>query len=235
MKKIFALLLAAVMCLSLSACFVKNNDKEILGKWQSLDGGILEFFEDGTVNRRGDVLNWWYDKDTEKYFISDGDDTASFKIKFFESRHFFTIDGEHFYSADTFNMVYWGFMQEKIASLTEGKTELVSGGTYTTADGVKFVLEKVEISHSESNHAFDLYITHTADIKIEQANYEATFSGWKSIDFAKVDSKTAGDTYCYSGGDLDMEDIENDKNYFGILSLTINGSECYVDINTFFK
>ena len=235
MKKILALLLVAVMCFPLVACFGDDSTEDIVGKWQSLDGGILEFFEDGTVTRGGEVLNWWYDKEFGKYFVSDGDTKDSFTLKLFESRRFFTLDDEIFYSADTFNMVYWGFMQEKIASLTEGKTELVVGEAYTTSDGVEFVVEKVELTSHESGYAFNIYINHIPSIRVGNGDYEATYSGWVTFDITEDSGKTVGDTHCYSGGSLDMEDLKNDKNYFGILSLTINDSECYIQIQSFFE
>ncbi len=235
MKKIIALLLVAVMCFALSSCFGDEAAEDIAGKWQSLDGNIYEFFADGTVKRGGETLNWWFDKSTKKYCISDGDMTHSFALKLYESRRFFTIEEEHFYAAETFNMVYWGFMSEKVASLTDSKTELIPGKKYVAANGTQFVFEGCEIITRDSVSSFALYFSCVDGIKLGKAEYEATFSKLSSFKLNEFSDKADGDTLCFVGGDLDMEDVKNDKNYFGILSFTVNGSECYVQVQQFFE
>lgn len=100
MKKALSLVLALVMCLSLCACGngEKSAKKAILGTWGIVgDAESMVFTEDGKATYGSDEYDWWYDKDTEKYFLSVYGITFSFVIEEDEYGRFFTADGEKFY------------------------------------------------------------------------------------------------------------------------------------------
>jgi len=73
MKKLIAILLVAVMCLSLVACGGNNASagKAIVGEWKDANGNTLIFNNDGTgVDAGGDAFKWRYDSELECYDIS---------------------------------------------------------------------------------------------------------------------------------------------------------------------
>ena len=84
MKKIMAIILAIVICLSLAACVngVTNSaEKALVGKWQSLEeGDIIEFKEDGTGIWSGKEFEWAYEKDEQKYSMTGIGITITFEI-----------------------------------------------------------------------------------------------------------------------------------------------------------
>ena len=105
MKKAISLLLALVMCLSLCACGGGNSaEKAIIGEWKILDGSdVLIFNEDGTVDRNGEKLDWWYDSDGERYCISYFGMTFNFVIQTENDIRFFTIENVPYYHADDYD------------------------------------------------------------------------------------------------------------------------------------
>lgn len=106
MKKLIALLLAAVMCLSLVACGGGNNasaEKAIVGEWKTLDGGVTTFNEDGTGTAPyGGAFSWKYDTETEWYMMSLEGMTFSCEIKNEDGIRFISIEGEKYYHADDY-------------------------------------------------------------------------------------------------------------------------------------
>ena len=94
MKKTLSLILALAMCLSLCACGgadtpstneVNNNnssnaEKAIIGAWNMGEYDVFVFSEDGKVARGEAQYDWWYDKETERYFLSVNGITLSFVI-----------------------------------------------------------------------------------------------------------------------------------------------------------
>lgn len=100
MKKALSLVLALVLCLSLCACSngEKSAKKAILGSWGIVGySESMVFTEDGKATYGSDEYDWWYDKDTEKYFLSVYGITFTFVIEEDEYGRFFTADGENFY------------------------------------------------------------------------------------------------------------------------------------------
>lgn len=82
-KKIIAILLVAVMCLSLVACGGGSSDAEkaLVGQWQSLgDGDIIEFKEGGTGVWYEQSFEWDYEKADQKYSMTVIGMTVTFEI-----------------------------------------------------------------------------------------------------------------------------------------------------------
>ena len=79
MKKIFALLLVAILCFSLASCGNKA-EKEIVGEWKCENFfsrvAVAEFYKDGTGTLTNfsssdttEDFTWKYDKDLSSYTI----------------------------------------------------------------------------------------------------------------------------------------------------------------------
>lgn len=124
MKKLIALLLAAVMCLSLVACGVGSGNETIetkgseentsnttsevetsapedaiIGEWTTLSGSTLTFNEDGTGTAPNGEFSWKYDTDTEWYLLSFMGITFSFEIETENDIHSISLEGETYYHA----------------------------------------------------------------------------------------------------------------------------------------
>ena len=73
MKKLIAIILVAVMCLSLVACGggSKDAEKALVGEWRGFyDSEYLcsmHFYEDGTCVEGEYACEWEYDKNNERY------------------------------------------------------------------------------------------------------------------------------------------------------------------------
>ena len=83
MKKLIAILLAAVMCLSLVACDggSASAEKALMGQWQSLeDGDIIEFKENGELVWLEQTFEWDYEKADQKYSMTVMGMTVTFEI-----------------------------------------------------------------------------------------------------------------------------------------------------------
>ena len=104
MKKIFALLLVAVMCLSLVACGGGSGSakKEIVGEWKIDDGPwTLIFNEDGTgEDPDGESLTWEYNSETEKYDVEFLYYGVTFNLTIFtndDGTEFISVKGVKYY------------------------------------------------------------------------------------------------------------------------------------------
>lgn len=83
MKKIIALLLVAVMCLSMVACGGGSSEakKELVGQWKSIEeGDVIEFKEDGTGIWYEQSFEWDYEKADQKYSMTVIGMTVTFEI-----------------------------------------------------------------------------------------------------------------------------------------------------------
>ncbi len=109
MKKIIALLLLAVICLSLVACGNKA-EKEIVGEWKCADFGgsgerLFIFNKDGTGNTTifyggtESGLRWKYDEDLSVYTIAfDNGETLNTTIKTDEGgRYIYVVVGKFYF------------------------------------------------------------------------------------------------------------------------------------------
>ena len=119
MKKIIALLLVAVMCISFIACdktegngISQNNSNkeknEIVGTWVPAEDSMLAgysfvFNEDGTGTLKSIQTKWKYDRELSSYIIANasGEVYCIFEIITDDSgARYFKISGEKFYFQD---------------------------------------------------------------------------------------------------------------------------------------
>lgn len=101
MKKLIALLLVAVTCLSLVACGGKIENK-IVGEWKIDDGPwTMTFNEDGTgEDPDGESLTWEYNSETEKYDVEFLYYGATFNLTIFtddNGNEYISIKGVKYY------------------------------------------------------------------------------------------------------------------------------------------
>lgn len=232
MKKLIALLLAVVMCLSLVACGGGSSaEKAILGAWKDADSyDVLVFTEDGKITRDDVTMEWWYDKEADRYSLSFFGMTFTFVIEEDENGRYFTIEDLRYYYVENYDPD--AMEAEKIASITEGKTELVVGNSYTTANGVDFTFEKAGLSGEEDDIQFDLYFTHEGELEISDEKYESA-SGWSSFGLGSQMEGSWGNTHRYSGGFEEMSELEQDKEAYGYLCFSIDGEAYFVSIDAF--
>lgn len=165
MKKLVALLLVAVMCLSLVACGGENettktsNDsitekdntnqsskKEtsgkdaIIGEWKATDGTAFVFEKGGTAQFNGKEITWKYDKELKCYVLA-LKVTMSVNIEIENDIRFFQIMDTRYYDIDDYEK---GAELEKQAAMeelngyTEGKTKIEAGKSYDLGNGVMF-------------------------------------------------------------------------------------------------
>ncbi len=239
MKKILALLLATVMCLSLAACGGNGASakKAMIGAWNK-EGGydVCVFSDDGKVTRGSEQYEWWYDKEAERYSMSVYGLTYTFAIEEDETGRFFAVDGIHYYYVENYDpaALEAEYIQNQIISLTEGKTELVVGDTYTTESGVEFTLEKAEIT-GETDCSFNLYITSEEQLSCDNEAYHY-FGGRSSFGIGHQSEANEGNTRRYAGCCFkSLSELEAHKDKYGFLCFTIDETAYYVSINTFFE
>ena len=124
------------------------------------------------------------------------------------------------------------FRTEHIARITDGKTEMIVGNKYTTNHGLEFVFEKAGIYKGETDCMFELYLTSAENIDFDEIRYESA----KIVSsFGMVSQGTEGNTARYAGGYMEMERLEEDREDYGFLTVTIGDSEYYIPIETFFS
>ena len=105
MKRLLAVLLAAMLCLSLVACG-GDAKKAIVGEWKTVDGDTTTFKEDGTGTAPyGGEFSWKYDAETEWYMLSLMGMTYSVQIKTENDIRSINIEGEIYYHADDYEKV----------------------------------------------------------------------------------------------------------------------------------
>ncbi|MBE6636859.1 MAG: hypothetical protein E7618_03530 [Ruminococcaceae bacterium] len=239
MKKLLALLLAAVMCFSLVACGGNgaSAEKAVLGAWNK-EGGydICLFSDDGKVARGNEQYEWWYDKGAERYCMSCYGLTYTFVIEEDETGRFFSVEGIRYYYIENYDpeKLKAEYIQKQIVSLTEGKTELVVGNTYTTANGAEFTFEKAEIT-GETDCFFNLYITSEEQLRCDKEAYHY-FGGRSSFGIGSQSEGNEGKTRRYAGCSFkSLSELEAHKDQYGFLCFTIDETAYYVAINTFFE
>lgn len=238
MKKILALLLAAVMCLSLAACGGNgaSAEKAMIGAWNK-EGGydVCVFSDDGKVARGSEQYEWWYDKEAERYSMSVYGLTYTFAIEEDENGRFFAVDGIRYYYVENYDpaALEAEYIQNQIASLTEGKTELVVGNTYTTANGAEFTFEKAEIT-GETDCFFNMYITSEEQLRFSNESYY--YFGGRSGFGIGFQEGGEGNTRRYGGCSFNnLSALQSHKDKYGFLCFNIDGTSYYVPIDTFFE
>ena len=235
MKKAFSLILALVLCLSLCACDTPSGaEKAVIGAW-IMDGeyDVFVFSEDGkVVVRETEEYDWWYDKDAGRYCISFYGLTYTFVIEENEKGRYFDVDGERLYYVENYDPE--AMEAEKIASIKEGKTELIVGNSYTSENGVIFTFDKAEITGEETDCLFNPYFTHDGSLDLGQADYES-FTHWSGFGLAHQPNGSEGSTHRYAGGFEEMANLQKDREKYGFLCFTIDGTEYFVSIDAFFE
>ena len=260
MKKLLALLLAAVMCLSLAACgggtpntndnsdtqqseqsggenINNSTEKAVIGAWKAEGSNdVFVFSDDGKVTSGDEEYDWWYDKEAERYCLSLLGLTFSFAIEEDETGRFFEIANICYYYVENYDpeAMKAEYIQEQIASVTEGKTELIVGNSYTSENGVSFTFDKAEITGEETDCKFNLYFTHEGRLDWGVTHYKSS-TGNPHFGFGEVKDGSEGNTHHYAGGYMEMANLEKDREEYGFLCLTIDGAEYYVSINAFFE
>ena len=239
MKKIVSLLLVAVMCLSLAACGGNgaSAEKAMIGAWNK-EGGydVCLFSEDGKVARGSEQYEWWYDKEAERYSLSLYGLTYTFVIEEDENGRFFSVDGIRFYYVENYDPAAMEaeYIEKQIATLTEGKTELVVGNTYTTENGVEFTFEKAEIT-GEDDCVFNLYLTSEEELRFSNEKYNS-YGGWSGFGIGHQSEGNEGNTRRYAGCCfMSLSELETHKDKYGFLCFTIGETAYYVSISTFFE
>lgn len=105
MKKLIAIILVAVMCLSLVACGGGSQDAEkaIVGEWKALSGFSMTFNEDGTgIAPFGGDFEWRYDAEKDWYDVSCMGMSFSMIIKTENDIRYINVEGENYYHADDY-------------------------------------------------------------------------------------------------------------------------------------
>jgi len=239
MKKWIAILLVAVMGLSLVACGGDNGskaEKAMLGAWNR-EGAydVLLFSADGKVTRGDDTYDRWYDTASGRYCVSLAGLTYTFVLEEDENGRFFAVDGVRLYHVENYDpeKMKAEYIQKQIASITEGKTELVVGNTYTTESGVVFKLDKVEIQ-GDDECWFDLYIECETALEMEDESYQY-FGGRSSFGIGWQPEGSEGNTHRYAGCSFKSpSQIAAHRETYGFLCFTIEETAYYIPVNTFY-
>ena len=248
MKKIaFALVL--ILCFGLAACGSSdagpngptnkqdNAAQEYVGEWKAnvLDismgdatiykVAVIELNADGTATYRGKDATWEY-KDGTIHLAVTGGGVAVLGIDKEDGKTVLKFSKYTYYRANEFEKI------DNMPALTEGRTELLVGNTYTTANGMAFTLNKAELITEETGCRFALYIASDKDFDIGSTKYYAAnnFAG-----FTMMNQSRDGNVTCFqSAFSFDKAKVEADAEDFGILHFAIDGTEYYVSVNTFF-
>ena len=250
MKKILALILALVLCFGLCACGSSNADpngttnkpddatQKYVGEWKANVIGIslgsvtiykvavIMLNADGTATYKGKAATWELKDDTIHLAVTSGgigvlgiaEEDGKTVLKFSEYTY---------YRASEFKEI------DNVPALIEGKTELIVGNPYTTANGMVFTLEKAELITEGIDCHFALSIASDEDFDIGASQYTAAnnIAGFSMLH----ESRDGNVTYFLSGSSFDKAKLEADAEAFGILSFTIDGTDYYVSIDAFFQ
>ncbi|MBE6654857.1 MAG: hypothetical protein E7608_05305 [Ruminococcaceae bacterium] len=183
MKKLIALLLVAIMCLSLVACGSVNETsgkKAIVGEWKATDGNILCFNNDGTGNLSDSEFQWTYNKELNMYTIHlmFG---INFSLQHENDIRYFEVMGKQFYHADDYEKgakAEEEAAQNEINSYIEGRTKIEIGKSYDYAEGVTIeFLGATIVDYGDGHVCIDAAFTSESSVKQESIypNYEMEY------------------------------------------------------------
>lgn len=141
-----------------------------------------------------------------------------------------------FVPSESYEEYHAAYMEEYIAEnlplLIEGKTELVFGNTYTTANGMVFAFEKAELITEETKCWFSLYFICDNELSFYSAEYN---SPRNMAGFGMQEQPNDGNALKYVfGAPFDKAKVEEDLNDYGILSFSIDETEYYISVDAFF-
>ena len=189
MKKMFALLLAAVMCLSLAACGGGSEKEALVGQWKSLEeGDVIEFKEDGTGVWYEQPFEWSYEKADKKYAMTAMGITITFEIVeengirsltqlgMFSPWKYYHID-DYEKAMETANLA----AVEELNSYTEGKTKIEIGKSYDYAEGVSVVFRGASVIQYGNYQYVCIDAAFTSDSSVEEVDIYPAY---------KIDYKT---------------------------------------------
>ena len=249
MKKLIALLLVAVMCLSFVACGGSGSaKKEIVGEWKCPESGYsITFNEDGTgIDPDDGDLTWKYDSELSCYSAHIGSYgmTLSVSIKTTEDGlRYINIAGEKYYHSDDYDKGFEIEIAEEKEyineSIIETKTKVEFGKTYDYKEGisVKFTDLTIEdeklylhaqFTNSKSNNSYIDPIRFSTYLVKRAAGYNddpnplgmaQTIPASESLDLTIEIRNSFGENY-----------LPNNKNMtYYYVYFTMNGVEYYID------
>ena len=161
MKKFLALLLVAVICLSLIACDVGDNSakNEIVGEWISIESGYSITFEENGKGLQHDFkdykLTWKYNNKLSSYTVNiTGLDTQSTKIDTTDyGARYISLNGHKFYHPDSYDKVLEVELAEEREfineSIIKNRTKIEFGKIYDCEKGLSIKFTGATIDDSD--------------------------------------------------------------------------------------
>lgn len=213
-----------------------SEDSFICQEWREIaSGGTLIFDKDGNMHREGETYKYEYDKELELISVF-YHQTINMNVVFEEDTYKLKVAKEVYVPSTEYERFHSAYVTEKLASLTEGKTELVIGNTYTTASGKSFIFMDAGLigNNIETECGFALYLDQYGvsfdTVEYSSPSCNGLFGFGEQYYFHKENM------ICYGGGfNFTKAELEADRNEFGILSFTIDGTAFYVSVDTFFE
>ena len=248
MKKIISLILALILCLGLCACGSSNVEsdgnankqddaaQEYVGEWKAnvidLSMGDVTIYKvavitlnlDGTATYRGHDATWELKGDAIHLAVTGGG-VAVLGIDKEDGKTVLKFSKYTYYRANEFEEI------DNVPALTEGRTELLVGNTYTTANGMVFTIEKLELITDEANCRFALSVASDEDFEIGSTQYYAAnnFAGFTMMH----QSRDGNVTHFQSAFSFEKASVEADAEAFGVLHFTIDGTDYYISVDAF--
>lgn len=253
MKKTIALILVLVFCFGLAACgdpsgeSPKDNESTLTGnnssggldlcqEWREVSKGItISFDKDGGCVYNGTNCKYEYNESLGVISVY-----AAYTINLNVTKdggiYTLTAGRSTFVPTANYEEYHAAYMEEYIAEnlppLIEGKTELLVGNTYTTANGMVFTFEKAELITEGTECGFSLYFLCDTKFEISTAKYN---SPRNMAGFGMQEQPNDGEALKYVfGASFDKAKVEEDVNDYGILSFIIDDTEYYVSVDAFF-
>lgn len=247
MKKIIALTLALILCFGLCACGdtsgestpASNNSSgklDLCQEWREVSRGIaISFDKDGGCVYNGTNCKYEYN---ESLGVVSVYAARTINLNVTQDGDIYTLTAGRttFVPSANYEEYHAAYMEEYIAEnlppLIEGKTELLVGNTYTTANGMVFTIEKAELITNGTECGFSLYFICDSKFKISTARYN---SPRNMAGFGMQEQPNDGEALKYVfGASFDKAKVEEDVNDYGILSFIIDETEYYISVDAFF-
>lgn len=243
MRKRLLVLLAFAICLTLFAGSKAQRgepDQEFIlcQEWREVRQGTpLIFWEDGTFLLEDHTFRYEYDSNRKCVLFSIVTE-INIDVFFEDDTYKLRLGGAEFVPAPLYEAFHAKYVAGRVASLTDARTELTVGNTYTTADGLTFSFDGAEIEEwNGSDGAYGVFcfcITPGSDAAIcfDGVSYESPRT---RISFSLWEKEGEGQSrlICGLSGDGTGE-LEADCEEFGILSFRLGGTDYYISIGTFF-
>ena len=265
MKKILALLLAAVMCLSLCACSGESDNKAIAGEWKavSCDASAV-FHEDGSGALSGTFIpgcnfTWKYDKDLKCYVIAAAQTMNATINTINEIEYISLYGGIQFFRVENYDQaiqIVVNNREDEIANLIDGKTKLELGVAYDLGNDLSVVYNVIPVNEgerfdliletavsnngtSEIQYMSSLPASYTAKYYLYDAPNGTTSNG--GMGWSGQSNARAGETVVISNSLItkNAADVEKALDVFGkvigAFCFEMNGTEYYIDLSDYIK